>query len=81
MPRAGPERRTTDTYGRAIGAALIEFGLIVVLGAGFSQLLQASTDARTAAEEEREKRLEFLDRLRGAHVQVAHSQKLMRIHA
>jgi H+/gluconate symporter-like permease len=32
-----------DTYGRAIGGALIEFGLIVILGAGFSQLLQAST--------------------------------------
>jgi DNA-binding transcriptional MerR regulator len=69
-----------DTYWRAIGGALIEFALIVVLGAGFSQLLQASTDARTAAEEDRAKRLEFLRRLRAAHVQVAHSQKLLRIH-
>ena len=35
-----------DTYWRAIGGALIEFALIVVLGAGFSQLLQASCGAR-----------------------------------
>jgi hypothetical protein len=70
-----------DTYWRAIAAALIEFALIVVLGAGFSQLLRASADARTAAEEERAKRLEFLRRVRTAHVQIVHSQKLMRVHA
>jgi hypothetical protein len=69
-----------DSYWRAIGGALIEFGLIVILGAGFSQVLQASTDARTAAAEDRAKRLEFLRRLRAAHVEVAHLQKLMRIH-
>jgi len=69
-----------DSYWRAIGGALIEFGLIVILGAGFSQVLQASTDARTAAAEDRAKRLEFLRRLRAAHIEVAHSQKLTRIH-
>jgi hypothetical protein len=31
-----------DGYWRAIGGALIEFGLIVILGAGFNQVLQAS---------------------------------------
>jgi hypothetical protein len=69
-----------DTYWRAIGGALLEFALIVILGAGFGQLLQASNDARTAAKEDRAKRLEFLRRLRAAHVQVAYAQKLMRIH-
>jgi hypothetical protein len=48
-----------DGYWRAIGGALIEFGLIVILGAGFNQVLQASADARTAAAEDRSKRLEF----------------------
>ncbi|HEU4397884.1 MAG TPA: hypothetical protein VFU54_08640 [Actinomycetota bacterium] len=70
-----------DGYWRAIGAALIEFGLIVILGAGFNQVLQASADARTAATEDRAKRLEFLRRLRLAHVEMAHSQKLMRMDA
>ena len=60
--------------------AVLEFALIVILGAGFGQLLQASSDARIAAEEDRAKRLEFLCRLLPAHVQVAHAQKLMRIH-
>jgi hypothetical protein len=85
------DRGAPDSLSRELGSALLQLGMIGVGGAAIGWFIddqreRASAaddrqrEATRAAEEDRERRLDILARIRAAHVRVAYAARLINAH-
>ena len=79
---AHPLYNSPDSFSRKLGELLLQLALIVVVGAlvtaGIQVLVDHFNRQRTKAAQDHEKRLDFLRRVRNAHVSVANAWRVIR---
>lgn len=69
-----------DTFRRKFAELALQLALIVVLGALFKFLVDGYANHRTKLEQDQEKRIELLRRLRAQHVRVSYARRLIMAH-